>query len=123
VTDDRWQLAYQIYEAAAALAEPEWRQYVDAAAPDREIADKVLAMLAEMETITHSVVPPGSEYSTGTDPGAASRFSGLPKGAALGRFVINGFVGLLNLHCPLHFRAVGNSSRMASTSSSFPHRR
>jgi len=93
VTDDRWQLAYTIYEAAAALAEPERRQYVDAAAPDGEIAEKVLAMLAEMETITDSVALSKSTYSTGTDPCAGSRSSSLPQGAALGRFVINGFVG------------------------------
>jgi hypothetical protein len=45
VTDKRWQLAYAIYEAAASLVEPEREQYVRTAAPDREIAGKVLAML------------------------------------------------------------------------------
>jgi hypothetical protein len=73
VTDDRWQLAYTIYEAAAALAESERRQYIRAAAPDAEIAEKVFAMTAEMETIADSVDIPGSAYSTGTDPRAASR--------------------------------------------------
>ena len=37
MTDERWQLAYVIYKAAALLAEPERSQYVRAAAPDAEI--------------------------------------------------------------------------------------
>jgi len=49
VTDERWQMAYAIYETAAPLPEPERQQYVHATAPDAEIADKVLAMLDEME--------------------------------------------------------------------------
>ena len=66
MTDERWQLAYAIYEAAAALAEAERQQYVRSAAPDAEIADKVLAMLNEMETITDSDALPKSAYSTDT---------------------------------------------------------
>jgi eukaryotic-like serine/threonine-protein kinase len=49
VTHERWQLAYAIFEAAAPLAEPQRRQYVDATAPDAEIAGKILTMLDEME--------------------------------------------------------------------------
>jgi eukaryotic-like serine/threonine-protein kinase len=54
VTDERWQVTYAIYEAAASLAEPERQQYVHAAAPDAEIAGKVLAMLDEMEITAES---------------------------------------------------------------------
>ena len=72
MTDERWQLAYKIYETAAPLAEPNRRQYVDAAAPDEEIAAKVLAMLDEMGTITDPDVFPGSASST--DTGCRGRF-------------------------------------------------
>ena len=54
MTDERWQVTYAIYEAAASLAEPERQQYVHAAAPDAEIAGKVLAMLGEMEITAES---------------------------------------------------------------------
>ena len=54
MTDERWQLTYAIYEAAAALAGPERQQYVHAAAPDAEIASKVLALLEEMKTAAGS---------------------------------------------------------------------
>jgi hypothetical protein len=54
VTAERWQLAYEIYEAAAALAQPERSQYVRHVAPDAEIAAKVFAMLDEMEAIAGS---------------------------------------------------------------------
>ena len=64
MTDERWQLAYAIYEAAAPLAEPERQQYVHAAAPDAEIAGKVLAMLDEMETTADSDAFPEPAYST-----------------------------------------------------------
>jgi serine/threonine protein kinase len=93
VTDKRWQLAYTIYEAAALLAAEERQQYVHTTAPDAEIAGKVLAMLAEMATIKDSDALLGSAYSTRTDPAAAVASSRLPKGVALGRFVITGFVG------------------------------
>ncbi len=87
MTDERWQLAYTIYEAAAALAEPERRQYVHAASPDAEISEKVLAMLDEMAT---DGVP---EPACTADPPAAPLSDNLPNGTALGRFVITGFVG------------------------------
>lgn len=64
MTDDRWQLAYTIYEAAASLAEPERQQYVHAAAPDAEIASKVLAMLDEMDSAADSNAFPEPAYST-----------------------------------------------------------
>ena len=54
MTDERWQVAYAIYEAAAPLAEPERSRYVHAAAPDAETAGKVLATLDEMEAIADS---------------------------------------------------------------------
>lgn len=56
MTDERWRLTYAIYEAATPLAEPERRQYIYSAAPDAEIAGKVLAMLDEMETAADSGV-------------------------------------------------------------------
>ena len=54
MTDERWQVTYAIYEAAASLAEPQRQQYVHAASPDAEIAGKVLAMLDEMEITAES---------------------------------------------------------------------
>jgi serine/threonine protein kinase len=91
VTDERWQLAYAIYEAAAPLREAQREQYVHAAAPDAEIAAKVLAMLHEMETTADSNALGRPEYSTYSV--AAPPSSPLPNGAALGRFIITGFVG------------------------------
>jgi Tol biopolymer transport system component len=88
VTDERWQLAYTLYEAAAVLTGPERQQYVYAAAPDAAIADKVLAMLDEMETTADSDAFPESEESPAAPPS-----SSLPNGVELGRFVITGFVG------------------------------
>ena len=43
MTEERWQVAFTIYEAAALLAEPERQAYIHAAAPDQEIADKTAA--------------------------------------------------------------------------------
>jgi len=91
VTDERWQLAYRIYETAASLAEPTRREYVDAAAPDAEIAGKVLAMLEQMESTAGSAG--FSETAHSTDPVTYPFSVGLPEGALLGRFVIRGFVG------------------------------
>ncbi len=54
MTDERWQVTYAIYEAAASLAEPQRQEYVHATAPDAEIAGKVLAMLGEMEVTAES---------------------------------------------------------------------
>jgi eukaryotic-like serine/threonine-protein kinase len=90
VTDERWQLAYAIFESAAPLAAEERQQHVYAAAPDAEIAGKVLAMLDEMETVAGSDAFPDPAYSAGPAAAPASR---LPDGAALGRFLITGFVG------------------------------
>ena len=91
MTDERWRLAYTIYEAAAPLAEPKRREYVYAAAPDAEIAGKVLAMLEEMESGSE---PEGATERAYTNlPGPSSSSAGLPEGAVLGRFVVNGFVG------------------------------
>jgi serine/threonine protein kinase/tetratricopeptide (TPR) repeat protein len=60
VTDERWQVAYAIYDAAAPLAEPERQQYIHAAAPDAEIADKVLSMLGGMQTTVRDAAEPVS---------------------------------------------------------------
>ncbi len=54
MTNERWQLAYSIYEAAASLTESERKEYVEASAPDAEIAAKVLALLDEMESTADS---------------------------------------------------------------------
>ena len=91
MTDERWQLAYAIYEAAAPLAEAERPKYVQAAAPDAEIAEKVLAMLAEMKAAASPGAFPEAALSTVTvgDPPSLN----LPEGAVLGRFVVTGFVG------------------------------
>jgi serine/threonine protein kinase/dipeptidyl aminopeptidase/acylaminoacyl peptidase len=87
VTDERWRLAYAIYEAAALLSKTERQQYVHATAPDVEIAERVLAMLDGMETDADvHPEPPGAED-------AAPSSSSLPIGAEVGRFVITGFVG------------------------------
>ena len=91
MTDERWKLTHAIYEAAARLAEPERQQYVHAAAPDAEIAGKVLAMLEEMETTADSDAFPEAAHST--DPAAAPPSGSLQNGTTLGRFVISGFVG------------------------------
>ena len=91
MTDERWQLAYQIYEAAAPLAEPTRRQYVYASAPDAEIAGKVLAMLDEMESTAGSDDSP--EAAVSIAPDAPSFSVALPEGASLGRFAVTGFVG------------------------------
>lgn len=88
MTDERWQLAYEIYEAAAPLAEAERRRYVQDAAPDGEIAGKVLAMLDEIVATTGSHAFPGPTHSTGS-----AAISSLPNGTAIGRFVITGLVG------------------------------
>jgi Tol biopolymer transport system component len=90
VTDERWQLAFTIYETAAQLAEAERQAYIHAAAPDQEIADKVRVMLDEIRTASGDGFPGGA---SSTYPAAEPRASGLPNGTSLGRFVITGFVG------------------------------
>jgi Tol biopolymer transport system component len=91
VTDERWQLAFTIYEAAAHLEGPERQAYIHAAAPDQEIADKVLSMVEEMHTATDGdgFPEPASATYSAPEPVASS----LPNGALVGRFVITGFVG------------------------------
>ena len=68
MTDERWQLAYAIYEAAAPLGEPQRSQYVRTAAPDAEIAAKVLAMLDEMEATADTGASP--EHTDSKNPAA-----------------------------------------------------
>ena len=91
MTDERWQLAFAIYEAAASLAGPERQAYIHAAAPDQEIADKVLAMLDEIRAASDGdgFPEPASSKYPAPEPPASS----LPNGTSLGRFVITGFVG------------------------------
>ena len=91
MTDERWQLAFAIYEAAAPLAEPERQAYVHNAAPDPEIADKVLAMLEEMRTASDGDGFPERVSSDPSTPEPSA--SRLLNGTALGRFIITGFVG------------------------------
>lgn len=83
MTDERWQLAYAIYEAAAPLAGPERQRYVHATAPDAEVADKVLAMLDEMETPADSDDLP--ERAFFFYPGVRPP---LARGSRLGRYEI-----------------------------------
>jgi serine/threonine protein kinase/sugar lactone lactonase YvrE len=90
VTDERWKLAYAIYQAAGALDATERQRYVQVAAPDAEIAGKVLAMLNEIETTAD--LSGFREPSYSQDPAGALP-SSLPNGTELGRFVITGFVG------------------------------
>ena len=91
MTDERWRLAFAIYETAARLAGPERQAYLQTAVPDQEVAHKVLAMLAEMGTASDGDGFPEPASSNDSAPGQPS--SGLPNGASLGRFVITGFVG------------------------------
>jgi Tol biopolymer transport system component len=91
VTDERWQLAFAIYEAAAALAETERQAYIRAAAPDQEIADKVLDMLEEVGEASDKGSFP--ERAASNYPTPESLVSSIPTGTSLGRFVITGFVG------------------------------
>jgi eukaryotic-like serine/threonine-protein kinase len=91
VTDERWQSAFTIYETAAQLAGPERQAYIHAAAPDHEIADKVLAMLEEMHTATDGGGFPERASTTYSAPEPPT--SSLPNGTSVERFVITGFVG------------------------------
>ena len=84
MTDERWQLAYAIYEAAASLGEPERSQYVRGAAPDAEIAGIVLAMLEEIEASADSGAFPKLAYSE--DPAASVPFMALSPGAKIGSY-------------------------------------
>src|SRR5205085_341215 len=88
VTDERWQLAYRVYEAAACMMGAEREQYVRVAAPDDEIAAKVLAMLAETEAIVDA-----DTVANASNPAADWPSNNLESGASVGRFVITGFVG------------------------------
>ena len=91
MTDERWKLAYAIFEKAATLGEAERQDYVRTAAPDTEIAGKVLAMLVEADASVDSDAFPESVHFT--DPAAAPPLPILTNGAMIGRFVITGFVG------------------------------
>jgi hypothetical protein len=82
VTDERWQLAYTIYEAAISLTEPERQQYVRASAPDAEIAGKAFANL-EIENHGGSDVLPESECSAN-----AGSMRSLTSGSRLGPYEI-----------------------------------
>ena len=91
MTDERWRLAFAIYESAAQLAGPERQAYIHAAAPDREVADRVLAMLDEIRAASDGDGFP--EPASSGNPAPQSPASSLPNGTSLGRFVITGFVG------------------------------
>ncbi len=86
MTDERWQVTYAIYEAAALLAEPERQQYIQASAPDAEIAGKVLSMLRDMETTVTDIVEPVSSNDHAATPSLAS-------GSRLGPYEILDRVG------------------------------
>ena len=90
MTEERWQLAFGIYEAAAPLSGAERRAYIRTAAPDLEIAEKVLAMLDEMRAAADgdTIGEAASTY-----PALSWPASSLPNGTSLGRFIITGFVG------------------------------
>jgi serine/threonine protein kinase len=91
VTDERWQMAYAIYEAAASLAEAERQQYVHAAAPDAELADKVLAMLDETEASGDSGAFPQPAYSE--NPAALVPSMARRPGAKIGSYQVLGCLG------------------------------
>lgn len=88
MTDERWQLAYAIYEAAAPLVEPLRRQYVQTTAPDVEIANRVLAMLDESQS-SAALDPPTRLVAT-TDHAALRML--FPEGR-LGRYEIHARIG------------------------------
>ena len=88
MTDERWQLAHAIYESAAPLSEPLRQQYVQANAPDAEIASRVLSMLDEIERATASDVFSEGVFSTGD----AARPS-LAPGTRLGPYEIHSRIG------------------------------
>jgi serine/threonine protein kinase len=92
VTDERWRLIYEIYEGAAALEEQQRQQYVLRAAPDAEIAGRVLAMLDEMETADWDAISDTQELTYSDDAVVPSR-GNLANGDAIGHFVVTGFVG------------------------------
>jgi serine/threonine protein kinase/tetratricopeptide (TPR) repeat protein len=73
VTDERWQVTYAIYEAAALLAEAEREQYIHASAPDAEIAGRVLSMLHGIETTVTGLSKPGSSKDAAATLASGSR--------------------------------------------------
>lgn len=91
MTDERWHLTFAIYEAAAPLVGPERRAYIDATAPDREIADRVLEMLREIEAPSDGAGFP--ERASSQQAVCETSVSKLPAGTSVGRFVITRFVG------------------------------
>ena len=85
MTDERWRLAFAIYESVASLAGPERQAYIHAAAPDQEIADRVLAMLDEIRAASDGdgfPEPASSNYPCPEPPA-----SSLSNGTSVGRFV------------------------------------
>jgi len=88
VTDERWQLAYAIYDGAVPLTEPSRRQYVQAASPNDEIASRVLTMLDEVASETASQGFNEHVRSTYAAPGRW-----LPAGARLGPYQIHSRIG------------------------------
>jgi eukaryotic-like serine/threonine-protein kinase len=89
VTDERWQLAFAIYETAAPLTAAERQEYIHTAAPDKEVADKVLAMLDEISAASDGF----TEQAYASYPAAEPPSTSLAIGSSLGRYVITGFVG------------------------------
>jgi eukaryotic-like serine/threonine-protein kinase len=89
VTDERWQLAFAIYETAAPLTAAERQEYIHTAAPDKEVADKVLAMLDEISAASDGF----TEQTYASYPAAEPPSTSLTIGSSLGRYVITGFVG------------------------------
>lgn len=87
MTDERWQLAYPIYEAAARLAEQERQEYVRAAAPDAEIAAKVLLMLDEMGAADSDALSEPAYFADNAAP------SSLAPGSRFGPYEIVARIG------------------------------
>ena len=64
MTDERWRLAFAIYETAAPLTGTERQEYIHTAAPDKEVADKVLAMLDEISAASDGEALPNKRIPT-----------------------------------------------------------
>jgi len=88
MTDERWHLAHSIYEAAALLAGPLRRQYVQGAAPDAEVAGRVLGILEEMESASTS-----RDLSETAVAAGDAAWSSLAPGTRLGPYEIHSRIG------------------------------